>query len=155
MKTRRLISICVCMIWTIFASAYDFSEKNKEGVMLYYTDVEEGFCEVAQGPDNYEGKLVIPEIANGRIVVGLGVRAFEHTGLKSIVLPNTILYISPLAFEECYDLKTVDLGNSLMFIGEMAFGGCFSLKELKIPESVEYCGYFAFSACGIKHPLFN
>ena len=155
MKTRRLISICVCMIWTIFASAYDFSEKNEDGVMLYYTNLEAGFCEVAQGPDNYEGKLVIPEIANGRIVVGLGVRAFQHTGLKSIVLPNTILYISPLAFEECYYLKTVDLGNSLMYIGEMAFGGCFSLDELKIPESLEYCGYFAFSACGIERPLYN
>jgi hypothetical protein len=40
MKTRRLISICVCMLWAIFASAYDFSEKNEDGVMLYYTNLE-------------------------------------------------------------------------------------------------------------------
>ena len=62
MKTRRLISICVCMLWAIFASAYDFSEKNEDGVMLYYTNLEAGFCEVAQGPDDYKGKLVILQV---------------------------------------------------------------------------------------------
>ena len=155
MKTRRLISICVCMLWAIFASAYDFSEKNEDGVMLYYTNLEAGFCEVAQGPDDYKGKVVIPQIANGRIVVGIGSKAFWHnTQLESVVLPNTVLYIGSIAFADCYDLKSVDLGN-VMLIGEMTFGGCFDLKDLKIPESVEYCGYDAFSACGIDHPLYN
>jgi hypothetical protein len=28
------------MLWAIFASAYDFSEKNEDGVMLYYTNLE-------------------------------------------------------------------------------------------------------------------
>jgi len=131
------------MIWAIFASAYDFSEKNEDGVMLYYTDVEEGFCEVAQSPAPYKGKVVIPPTANGRIVAGIGYNAFKHqTQMESIVLPNTMVYIGALAFEECYDLKSVDLGN-VMLIGEMAFCSCFSLKDLKIPESLVYCGYDA------------
>ena len=143
------------MLWAIFASAYDFSEKNEDGVMLYYTNLEAWFCEVAQGPDDYKGKVVIPQIANGRIVVGIGSKAFWHnTQLESVVLPNTVLYIGSIAFADCYDLKSVDLGN-VMLIGEMTFGGCFGLKDLKIPESVEYCGYNAFSACGIDHPLYN
>ena len=143
------------MIWAIFASAYDFSEKNEDGVMLYYTDVEEGFCEVAQSPAPYKGKVVIPPTANGRIVAGIGYNAFKHqTQMESIVLPNTMVYIGALAFEECYDLKSVDLGN-VMLIGEMAFCSCFSLKDLKIPESLVYCGYDAFSGCDIDHPLYN
>lgn len=67
--------------------------------------------------------------------------------LSSIVLPESIQYISDLAFCNCYELAHINLPESLEFLGLSAFFGCYALEEVTIPKSVQTIEYSLFEAC--------
>ena len=62
-------------------------------------------------------------------ITKIGVDAFEHTGLESITIPNSVKVIEEFAFVSCENLKTVELP-----IGVELHGGVFSSSGL---ESIE------------------
>ncbi|MDR0300937.1 MAG: leucine-rich repeat protein, partial [Treponema sp.] len=92
--------------------------------------------------------------------------------LVSVLLPETLTYISHSTFSGCTSLNTINFPNSLQKIGTSAFNycsslvsidlsacsslvtiegsvftGCSSLEEVKLPDSVETIGGHAFSGC--------
>ncbi len=85
-------------------------------------------------------------------VVGICEAAFEsqyyYSGLKSIVLPNSLKTISASAFADCNQLTEINLPESLIHIGELAFTRCINISDIMIPKNVEKIGNGAFS-CGI------
>lgn len=54
-----------------------------------------------------------------------------HSGIKSIVLPNSIISIGGNAFFNCYGLTSISLPNSVQYIGESAFDGCYGLTTVE------------------------
>lgn len=66
------------------------------------------------------------------------------TGLKSIVLPNSITAIGNSAFKGS-GLTSITIPNSVTSIGNSAFYGCKSLISATIPNSVTTIGQYAFS----------
>ena len=98
----------------------------------------------------------------------IGSDAFKGTGLKTINIPKSVLWmgdgivsdcqlldsvnlsdnivkIPDRMFENCMNLKKVELHEKLEEIGERAFYGCSSMNFLIIPDSVKKIGLDAFA----------
>ncbi|HCJ01914.1 MAG TPA: hypothetical protein DHV31_03360, partial [Clostridiales bacterium] len=75
------------------------------------------------------------------------VEGFANTGIKKLVIPNTVTEIGDKAFEYCKKLTEVTLSSNLLVIGDNAFSECSALTNIVIPASVYSIGVNAFSGC--------
>jgi hypothetical protein len=75
-------------------------------------------------------------------------KAFYWTGLKSIVIPSSVVVLGRGSFAECksFESVTFDSGSQLERIDDMAFSGS-GLKSIVIPSSVVVLGKKSFSHC--------
>ena len=55
--------------------------------------------------------------------------------------------IKDYAFANCYKLKTISLPQGLIYTGEYAFYNCVSLKNVNIPLSLIQVGNYSFANC--------
>lgn len=78
-------------------------------------------------------------VKNGIIDLGYGSAGggtfYNCTNLKSIILPNGLMYIKQACFDGCKSLTNISLPDSVISI-DNAFGGCSSLVNITIPEAV-------------------
>ena len=51
-------------------------------------------------------------------------KAFNHTCVERVVLPDSLIEIKPYAFEMCLNLHEITIPSSTRFIGDCAFYGC-------------------------------
>lgn len=59
-----------------------------------------------------------------------------RSGLKKVVIPNSVKIIPDFAFALCSNLKSVKIDNGVEKIGEYAFFDCNKLKTVSVPENV-------------------
>lgn len=76
----------------------------------------------------------------------LGLR-IDRDSVTSIIIPESVTEIGPLAFDGFKQLEKLSIANSVKSIGECAFRDCISLRDLFIPASVEYIAEDAFFCC--------
>jgi hypothetical protein len=69
------------------------------------------------------------------------------SGLESIILPESVTSIGNYAFYACSSLESVALSELIISIGEHAFSNCGHLVSITIPTSVTSIGYGAFFFC--------
>lgn len=62
---------------------------------------------------------------------------FYNTGIKAIVLPDTIEEIGVGTFGSCRKLNSVHFGTNIKKIGQMSFSECHNLSEINLPEGIE------------------
>lgn len=92
--------------------------------------------------------LIIPSTHEDKPVTAIGNGAFfDLEGLKSVVLPETIVKIDANAFNSCDSLESIELPDGVRYIGDSAFADCHSLKTVKMPETLDYLGERAFYDC--------
>ena len=174
MKKFRLksLAIAICLLFSIDASAYDFSV---EGMYFNIVSLEDLTCEITSGDEKYTGDFVIPEQVsfNGRTltvievddlafsysinmnsisipnsVTTIGDGAFSNcTGLKSVNIPNSVTTIGDRAFEKCTGLTNIEFPTSITTVGDRMFDGCISLMSADLPNSVTTIGDSAFKDC--------
>ncbi|MBR5592617.1 MAG: leucine-rich repeat protein, partial [Bacteroidaceae bacterium] len=92
---------------------------------------------IEKNTGKYSGDVVIPDIVtyNG---VDYKVTYIHHkafykcSGLKSVVIPNSVQYIGQNAFQACSNLKSVTIGNGLRNSLYGAFQSCNNLSEVHI-----------------------
>lgn len=79
----------------------------------------------------------------------IGDYAFCGTnGLVSIVIPETVKYVSSLRmFSDCTSLESVSLPSSFKEFGYEMFSGCPNLKEVRTASDIEKIGDYAFRGC--------
>ena len=78
----------------------------------------------------------------------IGENAFyECSGLKSVIIPNSVTSIGRWAFQDCSALASVTIPNNVTSIGNEAFYGCSSIKNITIPNSVTSIGDYTFFGC--------
>jgi hypothetical protein len=69
--------------------------------------------------------------------------SFWKSGLKTLQLPDSLIYLDLYSFYENEQLEELDL-NKVERIETNSFTRCSSLKRLVIPPSVKYIGYESF-----------
>ena len=78
----------------------------------------------------------------------LGIYTFRGcTSLTSITLSNKIEYIAARMFENCTSLETITLPDTVITINDNAFNGCTSLKNIEWGKSLKYINEYAFTNC--------
>lgn len=77
-------------------------------------------------------------------------KTFQNmSGLKSIIIPNSVTYIGKKAFKKSAITK-ITLPKNLIYIGIAAFENCEELTEIVIPETVEFIGEDAFKFLSVN-----
>ena len=87
-------------------------------------------------------------------VKGIGSAAFSYSGLREVVIPDTVEELGESAFLECRHLHSTLVPGSIKTIPEFCFGGCRSLSQITICEGVESIEDAAFSGCPSLKKLF-
>lgn len=77
----------------------------------------------------------------------LGVRCFERTGFKKVIIDGNIDRIPNFAFAHCSELEEVIINGKVRMIDEGAFQYCNELKRVVIKNEVENLSDKAFLYC--------
>ncbi len=119
--------------------------KNNDGIE-YFID-KYGSVIISGCDDNIE-ELVIPEEIEGRPVECIHHEAFKnHTNLKSIDMPDSIVGIGNGAFSGCSSLTSVEIPQGVKSLSKELFLLCEDLETVIIPNGVVYIGEWAFGLC--------
>ncbi len=160
--SKKAVSILLLVLCVLPALSWDFCQKNKDGVMLYYNYYDDDFqmCEVAycKGAEYTCLELYIPDVVvlpnkyegwedTLFAVVGIEAHAFEKAQFSYVHLPETVSEIGDYAFSET-PLSRIKFGREWLFrIGNSAFSGCKELDSVTIPSCVMEIGVYAFAGC--------
>ncbi|MDE7306490.1 MAG: leucine-rich repeat protein, partial [Clostridia bacterium] len=133
----------LCLKDTVVYAEYTMTFKDE---FTYSLSKDKSYYTVTgyNGKENY---LVIPSDHNGIPVKNIGEYAFiARTNLTSVDICNGIEIIEEGAFIACTGLKTVLLPESLVTISNDAFADS-GITEIVIPENVTSVGENAFCGC--------
>lgn len=75
---------------------------------------------------------VIPSAINGMNVVGIEAKVFENSEISSVVFPENLKFIAPLAFDGCTNLNIDSLPANIEFVGANAFRNCTSIGDISL-----------------------
>ena len=70
--------------------------------------------------------------------------ALAGTGVKSMIIPETVQHLGRLQFYQCLNLKQVKIRCQTREIGDMMFAYCESLENVELPKGVRIIGMKAF-----------
>lgn len=118
--------------------------KDESGVYcLVYSDRVE-----ISGYWNAQESYEIPSEVEGLPVISINERSFyDHSTLKSVTIPSSVMTIGDSAFYSCNVLESVTFSEGLETISANAFKSCPALLNITIPGSVTSIGYEAFYDC--------
>ena len=79
----------------------------------------------------------------------IGTASFARTGLVSVEVPDSVMWLGMSAFYECPNLTYAKLPANLQLAAEGVFGGCENLTTIVMPQmkDLEYLSYGCFSSC--------
>lgn len=92
--------------------------------------------------------VTVPEMVNGRTVMGVAPRAFrDHTQLRRVTLPDTVAIVGEEAFAGCTELESITFGKGLTLLDRGCLRGCVSLDSVTLPAKLREIGREAFADC--------
>lgn len=122
---------------TVFA--YDFSAVCN-GQKLYFSITSDTIPYTVEVVFQYDDGTYYDTFPKGKLII------------PSLVDNNGITYsvksIGYAALYNCVDLTSIVLPDSLEYISDYAFGNCENLDTIYIPQNVKYIGYVSFKGCG-------
>ena len=77
----------------------------------------------------------------------IGANAFEGTGLREVVIPDTVTQIDSAVFENCTELTDVTLPSGMTEIPMRFFYGCTSLVRVNMPDTIRTFQMYSFTGC--------
>lgn len=143
----------------ICAYAFRDCEALKDFTLPAQTRVADGAFVGCAGLANEEGWVIVSGNVYGyygpeaEITIPEGITAISshafvnHTGLKSVSIPDWVSTIGGYAFHGCRNMHTVQLPSGLTRIDDGVFLECSALKNITLPDSVRRIGWGAFSDC--------
>lgn len=119
-----------------------------EGLQFTLSDDGAGYVVSGVGTCT-DSAIVLPDIYEGKPVIGIGEEAFfACESVTSVVISDYVTYIDRSAFYACPVLASVVIPGSVESIGESAFKSCSALTSITIPSSVTEIGEAVFHMCG-------
>lgn len=74
--------------------------------------------------------------------------AFWGTGLRMVMIPQSVEFLGPYSFGSCTDLRKIELSNKITTIYEHTFDCCMQLSEIRLPSNLVTIEDSAFVCCG-------
>lgn len=71
-------------------------------------------------------------------------RAFEHSDITTITIPENVEYVDDSAFSDCNSLSRVIIQSNNISFGDYVFSRCNSLVSIDIPDTVKGFGINCF-----------
>ncbi len=102
---------------------------------------------VRLGEEAFESCEELTEMPNLNRVQKIADQAFRKTGLKKVILAESVTAVGNSAFALCPSLKTVEGGENLTEIGEHAFDSCVKLTRVPVWLNLQIIGKSAFQDC--------
>lgn len=107
------------------------------------------------GYDGEEKELKVPEKIDGKVVWAIDTNAFWQSDIQSISLPENLIDIGVMAFNDCKKLERVTIYEceeklnyvDKGYVSASAFSGCESLEEITLPKQIQWIGMQAFEHC--------
>ena len=100
-----------------------------------------------RGYDGTDTVVVIPAKINGTPVTTIGRAAFHGSSFTSVTIPDSVTFISDIAFANCSNLTNISIPNSVTSIGSSAFDGCTKLESITLPSSLRTISQALFFEC--------
>lgn len=125
------------------------SYTGESGVVLTYEVSGDEVTITGMTTAPSDGKLVIPDEIEGKVVTEIATRAFyQNTDITSVEIAASVTTISDVAFCDCTNLSEIHFaeGSKLATIANNAFYGT-NIKEITIPEAVTTIYSGAFDKC--------
>lgn len=124
-----------------------YISKGSDGLMLLQYERDPSYYIVSMGTCTDE-HVVIPAYNKKLPIKYIDNYGFANsTRLKSIVIPDTIIFIGKGAFYNCAYLENVDMSSNVGTIDKKAFANCTSLQSIEINDNVTTIGDEAFANC--------
>ena len=98
-------------------------------------------------PNAFQNCTALTSITLPNSVTTIYAAAFSSSGLTSISIPDSVLYIANETFKGCTNLSSVSIGTGVKTIGNSAFDGCTSLTSVEIPDNVTDIYDSVFEGC--------
>ncbi len=98
-----------------------------------------------------DAEVVVPSEIAGSSVVEISYNAFyQNKTIRTVYLPNSVLYIYSGAFAES-SVEKVYLPNKLKRIESSVFYKCLNLKKITLPNSLYSIDSWAFAESGLEN----
>lgn len=117
-----------------------YPAKRAEKTCVISSDV------VKIAPDAFENANNLEQVVLPDGLVEIGERAFQHSGLTAIDLPDTVQVIRPDAFSYCYNVASLHLSKGLTEINH-CFYSLSALTEIEIPNNITAIEGWCFRNC--------
>ena len=95
----------------------------------------------------FTGCILLTTINIPETVFSIGNYALSGTGIKSVMMPNSVAIIGRGVFRDCDKLQDIQLSTSMTEISEEMFWGCTNLKKVVFPPNIRKIGKNAFCGC--------
>ncbi len=184
---KKIVLATVAAVSVVFGGGYaaytkynivDHGMCGENASWTVYRDetlVVKGTGSVQQSDEMKDYTSFAKEIIVEDGITEIGKEAFmDFTGVKKVILPNSVKKIRTLAFENCPSmtsikfpdglteiedstfaftgLKEIEIPNTVSTIGEMAFANS-DLTRLVLPDSITYLDMSAFCGCEFLESL--
>ena len=146
MKRLYALLACICLA-LVLISGVAITRAAAEDQSNFEYSVIDGSVAVTKYISSNEN-AIIPQSIDGMPVTAIAADAFKgNQTLKSVSVPDSVLYIGDRAFHGCSSLEEVKLGQGVREIGSYAFYDCHSLARADLPIGLECVGVSAFRYC--------
>lgn len=153
----RIMAVLIALMTTATAWAYVGETFPIDGVSYKVTSESAKEVTVESCDEGLSGDLTIPETVSKEDLEGNLVTYkvtsistpgfYDHPGLTSISIPNSVKTIEANTFANCTGLTSITIPSSVTTIGMRAFEGCTGLKKVTIGYRVTSIEKDAFKGC--------
>ena len=123
--------------------------RSEAGIALNLTRVELPDSLTAIGSAAFMAAIHLEEINWPKSLKYIGDSAFCTTALKSIILPEGLVYLGRAAFKDCSNAKAAVVPEGITELNDLVFNHCEALISLTLPKSLERIGEWAVSSCKV------